>query len=424
MSFFCNLPTHLPEEPIFFPPIIMLCPFFATYLLIYRKSHKKYHSVLFLYNNNDKKLLIPGKRLYGQVTPSTATIFITPYPPPNDILPVIGIVQCRRHGQHQQDLPINLLVEGNAAKIHAFADNVPLPLEIIYASACYERTPFNKDEMELLWQKRVLVLGGGTGGSKICLELARAGVGNFTICDPQRLEYANISRHEGALPDVGKPKVDVIAERIYGINPAIKTEPHFDNIFDRTYDQVKDIFARQDIAIVSTDKTAIQLQSNEFTHKLGIPAVFGGCYEEARGGEVFFTVPEKKTPCLACLRGGLRQPQTNGKIDYSTAKSTEDYQGQPGLHAAIDFVTCVEVMVSLGVLLRDSETSQLGKLIKSASNFILIGGAMAEGFYRFRKPFDIFFQPLSGRRKTCPVCQGYADVLEGVDNILTNNCGG
>src|SRR3989339_1660999 len=26
---------------IFFPPIIMLCPFFATYLLIYRKSRKK-----------------------------------------------------------------------------------------------------------------------------------------------------------------------------------------------------------------------------------------------------------------------------------------------------------------------------------------------------------------------------------------------
>ena len=101
-------------------------------------------------------------------------------------------------------------------------------------------------------------------------------------------------------------------------------------------------------------------------------------------------------PCLACLRAGLKPPDTIGQIDYSTAAGPADYQGQPGLHAAVDLVTCIEVQVCLGILLRNSATSKLARLIDPGANFILIGGALGRGFYRFRKPFDIFFQPLHG----------------------------
>jgi hypothetical protein len=148
---------------------------------------------------------------------------------------------------------------------------------------------------------------------------------------------------------------------------------------------------------------------------MGIPCVFGGCYEEARGGEVFFTLPNERMPCLACLRAGLAQPQTHNQIDYSTATGPEDYEGQPGLHAAVDLVTCVEIQICLGILLRNSPTSQLARLIRPEYNFLLIGGALGTGFYRFKKPFDIFFQPLRGPRKTCPVCQNRNQWLQAVE---------
>lgn len=121
-------------------------------------------------------------------------------------------------------------------------------------------------------------------------------------------------------------------------------------------------------------------------------------------------------PCLACLRAGLEQPQRSAKIDYSTATGPEDYQGEPGLHASIDFVTCTEVLMCLGILLREVPTSKLAKLIDPRFNFILIGGALGAGFYRFRKPFDIFFQPLKGPRKNCPVCGDNRGLLRDVSN--------
>lgn len=267
----------------------------------------------------------------------------------------------------------------------------------------YARTPFAATEMNVLWASHIVIFGGGTGGSKIALELARAGAGQITLCDPEPLEYANVSRHEGDLLDVGKPKTLLAAERIYRINPAIKVKTCAEDIFDRSWDEITRILAC-DLVVAATDKTSVQFLINEVTQKLKVPCVFGGCYEEAMGGEVFFTLPERAMPCLACLRGGLKQPLQNSEIDYSTTLAAEDYRGQPGLHAAVDFVTCVEIQICLAILLRTVETSSLRSLIGLRSNFILVGGALGAGFYRFRKPFDIFFQPLSGQRNECTVC--------------------
>ena len=119
------------------------------------------------------------------------------------------------------------------------------------------------------------------------------------------------------------------------------------------------------------DKRAVQLLIDEFTQKLKIPAVFGGCYEEALGGEVFFTLPDEQMPCLACLRGGMQQPEQRGNIDYSTATGPEDYQGQPGLHAMVDFVTCTEILICLAILLREIPNSQLAQWIDPKQNFLL-----------------------------------------------------
>ena len=126
-------------------------------------------------------------------------------------------------------------------------------------------------------------------------------------------------------------------------------------------------------------------------------------------------------PCLACLRSGLAQPEQKGNIDYSTATGPEDYQGQPGLHAMVDFVTCTEILICLAILLREMSDSQLTRLIDPKQSFLLVGGALGAGFYRFKKPFDIFFQPLSGPRKSCLVCQDGArsDVAVKTEKLQT-----
>jgi molybdopterin/thiamine biosynthesis adenylyltransferase len=369
--------------------------------------------MLYLNNPNHRALLQPGVRLFGEFVRSTGTIFATPYRPPTPNPRIIGTVGRPASSRQRGAGLLTLLAKGESFAAVRFVNGRPteLPVEIVYETACYARTPFSPAEVQTLWHQTVTVLGCGTGGSKIAVELARAGVGHLKLCDPQRLEFANALRHEGDRFDVGKPKTQVVAEHVYRFNPAIQVETCFEDIFERDLAEIREIL-NADLVVAATDKTAKQLQTNELTRRFQRPCVFGGCYEEALGGEVFFTLPGEEMPCLACLRAGLEQPQPDAQIDYGRASTSGDYEGEPGLHAAIDFISCPQVQICLGILLRGVPGSKLGQLINPRRNFLLIGGALASGFYRFKRPFQIFFQPLKGPRSSCPVCGGLDQLLE------------
>jgi tRNA A37 threonylcarbamoyladenosine dehydratase len=76
------------------------------------------------------------------------------------------------------------------------------------------------EPIQALMSKNVLVVGlGGVGG--ICAEMiARAGVGKMTIVDADTVDLSNVNRQIPALHSTaGKPKVEVMAERLKDINP-------------------------------------------------------------------------------------------------------------------------------------------------------------------------------------------------------------
>lgn len=88
------------------------------------------------------------------------------------------------------------------------------------------------DKVKNLMNKHVLVVGlGGVGG--ICAEMiARAGVGKMTIVDGDVVDLSNCNRQIPALHSTeGRPKTDVMAERLRDINPEI--ELHVVNEFIR-----------------------------------------------------------------------------------------------------------------------------------------------------------------------------------------------
>ena len=79
---------------------------------------------------------------------------------------------------------------------------------------------FTPEEQDTLRRSHVAIAGmGGVGGVHL-ITLARTGVGNFTIADPDRFELANMNRQYGARVDtLGRPKVEVMAEEVRRINP-------------------------------------------------------------------------------------------------------------------------------------------------------------------------------------------------------------
>ncbi len=59
-------------------------------------------------------------------------------------------------------------------------------------------------ETSVLAAKTALIIGVGSGGSTIALELVKAGVGNFILVDPDRIEVVNVVRHLCGLSDLGR----------------------------------------------------------------------------------------------------------------------------------------------------------------------------------------------------------------------------
>lgn len=90
---------------------------------------------------------------------------------------------------------------------------------------CFERTALvaGSDMMARMAAARVTVFGVGGVGSWCVEALARSGIGNITIVDPDEVAVSNINRQLPALHStVGRPKVEVVARRIADINPAAK----------------------------------------------------------------------------------------------------------------------------------------------------------------------------------------------------------
>lgn len=88
-----------------------------------------------------------------------------------------------------------------------------------------ERTElmFGSSDLEKLKSANILIVGVGGVGAYAAEMLVRAGVGNITIVDADKVSLSNCNRQLIALHStVGKSKVDVLAERLSDINPELK----------------------------------------------------------------------------------------------------------------------------------------------------------------------------------------------------------
>ena len=77
---------------------------------------------------------------------------------------------------------------------------------------------FGKEKTDALREKSVIVFGVGGVGGYVCEALVRSGIGRIGIVDNDTVSVSNINRQIIALHStVGRPKVDVMEERIMDI---------------------------------------------------------------------------------------------------------------------------------------------------------------------------------------------------------------
>ncbi len=235
--------------------------------------------------------------------------------------------------------------------------------EVMRVPAKYEM--FSPDrglfESSLLADKCVFIIGLGSGGSPIVVELAKLGISKFILLDHDRLEVGNIVRHQAGLSDLGRLKTEVMKDKILDINPYAVVVTCSEKITADNKHLVKDFISQSDIIINAADGYEAKIIVNQLCVELNKPLIMAGAFRRAYGGQILF-VESNQSPCYQCFLNA--NPAMAGDIEISNrqqassvAYSDRPVAAEPGLSNDIAPICQKVVKLTLTYLLRDKDTT-------------------------------------------------------------------
>ncbi|HHH46628.1 MAG TPA: tRNA cyclic N6-threonylcarbamoyladenosine(37) synthase TcdA [Thiotrichales bacterium] len=131
------------------------------------------------------------------------------------------------------------------------------------------------DAPALLAEMHVCVVGVGGVGSWALEALARTGIGELTFIDGDRICETNVNRQLHALTDtIGRPKVEVMAERVLGIHPECRIHPVQDYLTVRNLDAL--IGRGFDYVIDAIDSISFKAALVHYCRRRKLPVVMTG----------------------------------------------------------------------------------------------------------------------------------------------------
>ena len=150
---------------------------------------------------------------------------------------------------------------------------------------------------EKLKAARVLLIGAGGLGSPLGLYLGAAGIGTIGLVDDDVVDVTNLQRQVAhSTPNVGRPKVESMRERIAEINPEVKVEVYEIRL---SRENAAEIFAKYDIIVDGSDNFATRYLVNDAAYFAGKPLVYGSIFRFE--GQISVFDPHHGGPCYRCL---------------------------------------------------------------------------------------------------------------------------
>ncbi len=196
-----------------------------------------------------------------------------------------------------------------------------------------------------LADKRAVVVGAGSVGSRIAEDLTRSGVQTLTLVDPDVVTTPNLARSVYTQADVGTAKVDALRARMLAINPAMAVTVHRAPICDL---EPADLLAGADLAVLATDDMNEQAYLAHWAYHLQIPHIAAAMYRKGAAGEVVLVVPAARTPCWNCCVGAnTRSGGQRPDADYGLQGRLV---AESALGPSINIVTSVASQMAIGTL--------------------------------------------------------------------------
>ena len=264
-------------------------------------------------------------------------------------------------------------------------------------------------ETDVMGRKCAVILGCGSVGSLVAMELARAGVGHFVLVDADTLEYHNLCRHQCGIEDVGDLKVNALRRKLMNINPSVDVRT-FGGIIQNIPKTILDEMCvpKETIFVGCADNRTADVYSNRIAIYYDAAFLSIGFWERAYAGEIFYHIPGKGMPCYRCALGEGGNMSSRVEANHHVYSNQENLEGvrfEPGISVDINFITSIGIKLIIDILNSTNE-SYTPRLLNDLKQYTLvcntcnpeIGGEMVE---IFSYPLQVTTSLVVGFRSGC-----------------------
>ncbi len=191
---------------------------------------------------------------------------------------------------------------------------------------------------ERLKASRVLLVGAGGLGSPLALYLAAAGVGRLGLVDFDTVDESNLQRQVlYGESDIGRPKLEVAAERLREINPHCQVEAHAVRLDSSN---ALDVMAGYQVVVDGSDNFPTRYLVNDACVLAGKPNVYGSIFRFEGQVSVFWGA---EGPCYRCL---FPEPPPPGLVPSCAEGGVLGIL--PGVIGALQANEAVKLLLGLG----------------------------------------------------------------------------
>lgn len=189
---------------------------------------------------------------------------------------------------------------------------------------------FGSAIQQALGDIHVGIVGCGGTGSVVTEQLVRLGVRHITLIDPDQLSASNVTRVYGSAPtDVGRSKVDVLAEHVMHIAPDIHCEAVRSMV---TVEPTAKYVTSCDVVFGCTDDNAGRLVLSRATTYLLTPVIDCGVLLTSDDGGQLIGIDGRVTvlvPGQACLlcRGRIDVARASAELLTSKERLRLEHEG-------------------------------------------------------------------------------------------------
>lgn len=255
-------------------------------------------------------------------------------------------------------------------------------IDVVNYSTDFQKRNHGIIDPSVLQKRNVTIIGLGSGGSAIALDLVRCGVTNLNLIDFDDVSVSNLCRSVYDLFDVGRKKTDAILDKLQKVNPCVNVELYCEDVCKMERERLSEIIEKSDLIIEASDSAKTKILINGLAYS-STPVLYPSVYEFGKGGDILFTMPG--LPCYECVFNSIMDEMKEikkGEWDYSTGQA----KPMPALISDIQVVVARTVKLALGILTGDKKDSFIEKITESGCSILFIGNE--KDTFIFDKPFQ------------------------------------